>query len=425
MGRFAISFEFGERLEASATFLAPYVPIFNREVILSYPASERAYPPAWAEMLQRLSPVERWRFDAQSDWTPLAGTDLGGLVAKLRQLGDCPAVEAPDDLPLPSWAFFRVGQKKRHEICKLAPLLSSLHQRHRVRELVDIGGGVGHLARVLAHYFAVPVLSVDKRPDLQRIGLGKLHHHPPPDEAQEVRFHCLNFDCQKALERGLFHARAGSVGLHTCGDLAMEHLRAFAASESPFALNFACCYHLCQAPLGWHSRRARRTVPFFLERVAFTLAARGHGHLSFEDYQLKERVKFFRYTLHFFLREHWGLREFVPVGSAHRRLYGGEFEDYALAKLKGLAQRPCHRQNALPSARVLRQYFADEKRQKKIRTLFFCNLVRWQFGRALESLILLDRCLWAAERGYRVALKRFFRPEISPRNLGILVEKGH
>ncbi len=409
--------EFREQLSALALFLAPHTAIFNREIILSWPACLQTYPPSWAELLERLSKVERWKFDSQGDLAPLRGTELGTFMGKLERLEDYAGVETPDDLNLPSWAFFRVGQKKRHEISKLAPCVHSLCLKHKVGEVVDIGGGVGHLARILARYFGVPALSLDSNPELQQLGLQKLKHHPAPQDAKGVRFCCVHFEAKTALQMNFFDSQTASVGLHTCGDLAMEHLKAFDASESPFALNFACCYHLSASPYCWHSLRARKLIPFHLESVALNLAARGHNHATFKDYQLKEKVKQYRYTLHFFLRERWGMEDFVPVGSALPRLYRGPFEDYALAKIKVLKLNP------LPSRECLRKYFTDKDRQKKIRTLFHWNLVRWKFGRALESLILLDRCLWACEQGHKVTLRRFFRPEVSPRNLGILLER--
>ena len=51
------------------------------------------------------------------------------------------------------------------------------------------------------------------------------------------------------------------------------------------------------------------------------------------------------------------------------------------------------------------------------------NLIRWQFGRALELIILLDRCHRLEELGFTTEIKSYFNERLSPRNIGILAYK--
>ena len=48
---------------------------------------------------------------------------------------------------------------------------------------------------------------------------------------------------------------------------------------------------------------------------------------------------------------------------------------------------------------------------------------RWQFGRALEVYILLDRALNLMEKGMKVSMATYFDESLSPRNIGILATR--
>jgi hypothetical protein len=52
--------------------------------------------------------------------------------------------------------------------------------------------------------------------------------------------------------------------------------------------------------------------------------------------------------------------------------------------------------------------------------MWLCNIIRWQLGRALEVYLLLDRCLYLEEQGFRVQIEQYFQETLSPRNIGIL-----
>jgi hypothetical protein len=55
--------------------------------------------------------------------------------------------------------------------------------------------------------------------------------------------------------------------------------------------------------------------------------------------------------------------------------------------------------------------------------MFLCNIIRWQLGRLLEIYLLLDRCLFLEENGYKVKVEQYFEEALSPRNIGILALK--
>ena len=56
--------------------------------------------------------------------------------------------------------------------------------------------------------------------------------------------------------------------------------------------------------------------------------------------------------------------------------------------------------------------------------MFEANIIRWQFGRAIEKLIILDRAMFLEENNYKVTWGELFNEEVSPRNIGLYAEKN-
>ena len=71
----------------------------------------------------------------------------------------------------------------------------------------------------------------------------------------------------------------------------------------------------------------------------------------------------------------------------------------------------------------LQEWFEQKSIQEKIDEMFCMNIIRWQFGRAIELWILLDRACYLEEQGHKIKLGEYFDENISPRNIGIYAEK--
>ncbi len=57
--------------------------------------------------------------------------------------------------------------------------------------------------------------------------------------------------------------------------------------------------------------------------------------------------------------------------------------------------------------------------QEMIEAMFLSNVIRWQFGRLIEKVVILDRCLFLEESGYKIKWGEVFDEKLSPRNIGI------
>jgi len=311
-----------------------------------------------------------------------------------------------------------VKKKKKHEIQKIVPLLKKLKDQVSFKHVVDIGGGVGHLSRVLSHYHGIPSISIDQNKEFQDIGKERLLKFRKLEGARDVTFlnATLNTHDSDNVLKKVIHNESMILGLHTCGNLAHTLIESTIKFNSPMLLSFGCCYYKMDPdkdiPLS-HFYQSQAHFPR-LNLYGLTLATRSHAPMSFETYQTKERVKNYRNALHLFLLEHFHNKYFTSVGECHISNYWKPFHFYISDKLQELNLTHHFTNDEFD------HFYNSLETQSKLRKMYLANIIRWQIGRALEVYLQLDRCLFLEENGYDVRLNEYFIEEISPRNLGIL-----
>ena len=111
--------------------------------------------------------------------------------------------------------------------------------------------------------------------------------------------------------------------------------------------------------------------------------------------------------------------KFIGVGEYPVKKYWEPFPLYALEKLEELGLN-----SPQLTEKVLHDFHQDVEVQKQIRKMFLANIIRWQFGKAIEHYILTDRCLYLEEKGLKVEMAEYFDSSKSPRNIGILARKS-
>jgi hypothetical protein len=410
--------ELKERFDQIRDFLEPLEPIWSREVLADYPNTLQDYPSEWLDALESLDEQQLWDFDSHRDYTALLDSSLWSTIARAKELVVLEKRQLhPVDLP--NWASWKVSGKKQHEICQIVPFIHGKKSHYEISHGVDLGGGVGHLSRIMAHYEKIPFTSLDTNEQFQALGKERLKKYPLPEGAAPVNFvhHTLGSEQDKTFLQPLLAPGTFSVGLHTCGPLSLDHFRNFKSSESKAMLNFGCCYLKMNPAEHTNLSDHSKSNPLQLNKYALTLATRGHTEISWNDFQFKLRVKRFRYTLHFILQEHYGLHDFISVGESTTTVYKGSFADYAQLKLQGLSLE------SKLSKEQLQSYYDDQQVEKKFKRALLANLIRWQLGRALEVYLLLDRGIYMAEQGFKVTLEEFFDEKLSPRNIGLYFER--
>lgn len=403
-----------------AEFAREYAPLWSVEIMNEYPESINDYPREWIDLLSSLNEKELFDVDCKRTVEKIKGTSFQAFMQSIKELSDIPTIPDVPELPLEDWAFQGVKKKKRHEIQKIVPVLKKIRDEKKFDYIVDIGGGVGHLSRVLSHYHSIPSISIDQNTEFQNIGRKRLQKYRKIEGAQDVTFINLTFgtDENKTDLKKIFHERAFGLGLHTCGALANTLIQTTIDYQNMGLLSFGCCYHRLipgiEFPMSIHYKKNNFPV---LNLYGLSLATRSHAEMTFETYRTKERVKNYRYALHLFLMRHYNNKFFTEVGECHLSTYWRPFHIYIADKLKEL------KLDHNFTNEYFDEFFGSEEIQKKLKEMFICNIIRWQLGRALEIYLQVDRCLYLEENGFDVRLEQYFDESLSPRNLGILAQK--
>ena len=125
--------------------------MWNQEIIYSYPNSLSFYPKTWIKELQALTEKELYAIDCQFSYEALSG-EMKAIFLKRAELSKIEKINYASGIKeLPGWAYMKVKEKKKHEVSRLIPLLSEHCQKHNIKQIFDLGGGQGHLARLLAY----------------------------------------------------------------------------------------------------------------------------------------------------------------------------------------------------------------------------------------------------------------------------------
>lgn len=410
---------YSKELKDLSHFLWQTIGIWRDEVLNFYPQSLTCYKESWLNDLTGLTTDQEWKVDCGQEDRELPDGELKDLFKKIHSLELVKRWPKPPEGSYPSWALNKVGGKKYHEISRIIPLTNALGLNAR-NQFVDIGGGKGHLSRLMCLYHGYNGLSLDTNAYFQKLGFERLSKYPAPKGAGKLEFinHTFGDPALKDKEEEIFQKTDASIGLHTCGPLALHHMRKMDRNKG--FLNFPCCYqklnHEEETHLSQFTRESDDGI-LPIGKYALTLASRGHTTISYKDYLLKKKVKLMRAALHFYLEENHDFQDFITVGPAHPRDYERDFAHYAILKLKALGFSS--------DIHTLNSFYQAQETQRKITQVYRANIIRWRFGRIIEKYLIYDRALAQVEKGFAVEVYQFFDESISPRNIGLILRKSN
>lgn len=403
--------DYRHRLIQIRDFLKPYQEMWQNEIMLMYPEPLKGYPMEWIEELRSIKD--------KNDIIKLEKKEVEGLVkeptllefyTRIQELTTLDAAPVYPQLKedAHTWTFMTV--KKQHEIKRVVPHVHAVAQKLNIPGIIDIGGGIGLLAQSLHNHFSLKVTSIDMNPTLQETGKKRYGK-------EKVEYKNLKVEPNSEFSN-LLSTKTMTVGLHTCGRLALDIIRESSNKKVPALINFGCCYHnLFQAEdLQNISSFAQEHGKLWMDKFALTLSCRAHNKMPEKEYDLKLKVKFYRYAIHILLHDHYGLKELVTLGNSSPRLYDEPFGHYALEQLQRIKLTSKH------TLEELNAFFHNPELQILIERMLMAGLIRNALGRVLELYLLLDRAIYLEERGYKVRLEEFFDEELSPRNIGITAE---
>jgi len=392
--------------------LAPHEKIWNHEVLHLNWRLDEVYPPEWTERVQSLDEESAFLFDTGRK-KPLLSPELDKLFEELKELSQFHSDFSEKECDKRTLLFIK--EKKVHEISRIIAQLDTLVPKERAK-IIDIGGGLGHLARAIAFETGASLTTIDGNMDFQVSGQKRLKKLRWPPQAGEVNFHNCFIEREQTSKEliNLFSEHDLSLGLHTCGNLSLCHIDLFLKSAQKAMINYGCCYNKLDPDQDINVSQLAKAAPLPLNRYALSLSTRGYAKLELKDYQLKKRVKLFRYGLHFLIESEFGISDVDPVGECHTRIYWDDFHVYARQKL---AQKNL---KSTLSNQSIDSFIQSPRISEQIQTMIACDLLRWQFGRSLEAYILLDRALFLEESGRKAKLVQTFDEKISPRNVALI-----
>ena len=402
-------------------FVTRFTNMWNDEIMNEYPESMQHYPKEWLDLLLTLSNEELFAIDTKNInhqvFLKIENTSLDKFIKEGIALSKIDLKKVEQPIKFEQWAYNGIKAKKRHEIDRIIPAINILKNKITINQVIDIGGGVGHLSRVIAHYANIKAISIDRNSEFQKIGKERLKKYRKLPDAKEVEFVNLNFSPKNTAEelKSIFKVDSLSLGLHTCGPLANILIKTSCQHQLAGILSFGCCYHHLNPKEDFPISKFYRENQFSsLNLYAFSLATRSHAQDDFEVFKTKRQVKNYRYALHLFLMRKFNNKYFQDVGECDVKIYWMPFKHYLKLKLSELKL-----ENTFTDEEI-EAFYNSKQTQKELDEMFAGNLIRWLLGRSLEVYLLLDRALYLEENGYEVFVEEYFKEALSPRNIGIL-----
>ncbi len=374
-----------KRFEAIENLLLDHQYLLDKEVLQRYPNLSAPYH-EWGKSIATFTDEELIQLENLQFQELNLPDDYRLMLDKISSLLKLDQAEyRPQQIPKEH--LKKMTLKKRHEI----EILQG--QLEEDQSFVDIGSGAAHLSGVLLEGNDKTSICIDMDSDIQSIG--KKKHAKILDRLQ---FETLKFH----RHADLFGNPSDTlIGLHACGDLSCDIIEYGIHHKFKKIVSYGCCFHkLSQFPM---SKQTNLKV----SNHALTMAAKSYKTMTLKEFQQREKVKRFRYTLHFLMFEHMD-GGFVTLGNASKADYEGAFHEYCYKYLPETKKF---------TPEFLTDFFTSKKDEYREYLCF--GIIRSHLSRLLEVFINLDRCLYLKEQGYNVKLEEVFDRKLSPRNLCI------
>lgn len=381
--------------------------------MLMYPDPFAGYPMDWIEDLRRFQDKnDLIRIEKKDVFPFIENESLIAFYKRINELSELPVIAPLPPMPEEPWTWLFMIPKKQHEIRNLAPHINQIYHQTKVSEVLDIGGGVGFLAQTLNNQYQHHVTSIDMNAEFQQTGIER--HNKNAKWPHKVKFKTVKVENQGEFVE-ILRQNVMPVGLHTCGKLALDIIRVSSDKKVPALVNFGCCYHtLDKTPdLQNISQFARKNDPLWMNKFALTLSCRAHRKMDEKDFDLKQKVKYYRYAIHILLHDHYDMKDLVTLGNSNPKLYDESFGFYVCEQLKRIKVEPRH------TIDELNNWYANADLMVMIDRMLAAGLIRNALGRVMELYLQLDRAIYLEEQGYKVMVQEFFNEELSPRNIGI------
>ncbi|KAK2579480.1 hypothetical protein KPH14_010794 [Odynerus spinipes] len=343
-----------------------------------------------------------------------------------------------------------VKKKKIHEIEEMAQICAHYAYKSNCRCIVDIGAGVGHLARILNCQHGLHVACIEQDELLSKKArlydeelLMTIRKHVPnfsPVKLEHVSVRLETSNHAKEKVKQLFHdvftniynvdtecLNYGIIGLHSCGDLASILLNLYSSTkEAKFMCIVGCCYMKMTLecnngnkqkgyPLSSYLLSRNHKISYNALEVACHAIEKHCDKLKTNNYA-DLIVHAYRAVLENILTE----RNLLPSHSQLKNVkVTGDmtFKQYCTLATRHLRPelQPKHTDLEGPEIENCLSYW--------LHIVIFSSL-RIFLAPLVETLVLLDRFLYLSERNLNPVIRPIFDAKLSPRNLVLISVKN-
>lgn len=264
--------------------------------------------------------------------------------------------------------------------------------------LLERCAGKGHLGRLLAKAWSVPVESLELEAGLCAAGAAL---------ARRARVESWqHFEAADVLASGVDKqlSERHAVALHACGDLHRSLLTGAVAALVP-ALDLApCCYDRTSADI----YQPLADGPMRLTRNQLRLAVTDTVTAAVRERSRSRKALSWKLAWVELRRGASGESDYRPFRSVPDGWLKGDFETF-LRRLAGREGFSLPRGIGFAALEAAGQAAAARTRR--------LELVRLAFRRALEVWLLMDMAVYLEGHGYRVSVREFCPAQVTPRNL--------
>ncbi|XP_012059464.1 PREDICTED: protein RRNAD1-like [Atta cephalotes] len=341
--------------------------------------------------------------------------------------------------------------KKRHEIQQIARVCADCAQESNAECIVDVGAGVGHLARSLAFKYVLHVICIEQDALLSQqarkwdkellVSLSKYLPDLPVNMPQHISIKLEDIDSDlsetiKDIRRTFsdnFHLNKkksgfGIVGLHPCGDLAATLLRLYTSQcETRFICIVGCCYmkltlkNPADVSNGYPLSKYLSSFTKHKKLSYTALEVACHAIESYCD-KLKTGnyedliVHAYRAALETILVKQNSQLRHTQVRNV-KVTKPISFEQYCMAATADFEPNLRPKDSDLQNPQI--KCYLNQWRQ-----IVIFGALRTMIAPLVETVVLLDRFLYLSENNLTPILKPVFNPRLSPRNFLLLSMKN-
>jgi len=298
-----------------------------------------------------------------------------------------------------------------------------------VQHLPDAGlpvlewcAGKGHLGRLIAKARGVDVLSLEWQATLCEEGQAfadkwQLSQRFICADAFAIADACVIADSaseNSPHHANPFRAQQQAVALHACGDLHVRLLQLAAQAGTQALAISPCCYHLIQANQYQGLSTLAQQSGLTLTRHDLQLPLQQSVIANPKQQALRHQEIAWRLGFDALQRHCRGIEAYLPLPSVKQSQLSGSFADFC--------QWAAAQKTVNLAANIDFDAWLEigKLRQRLTRRI---DLAAHLFRRALELWLILDRCCFLQESGYRVTLREFCANSVTPRNALILAQK--